>query len=125
MKKAAVWFEIYVDDIVRATKFYETVLETKLEELGDPSDQSLKMMSFPGDMDSYGAGGALAQMEGMKPGGNSTIVYFGCDDCAVEEARVEGAGGHVVKSKMNIGQYGFISLCTDTEGNMFGLHSMK
>jgi predicted enzyme related to lactoylglutathione lyase len=27
--------------------------------------------------------------------------------------------------KRSIGQYGFIALVLDTEGNMFGLHSMQ
>lgn len=27
--------------------------------------------------------------------------------------------------KFSIGQYGYIALATDTEGNMIGLHSMK
>ena len=30
-----------------------------------------------------------------------------------------------MKEKMGIGQYGFISLCVDTEGNVFGLHSQR
>jgi len=54
-----------------------------------------------------------------------TVVYFACEDCAVEEARVQRAGGHVIRPKMSIGQYGAISLVVDTEGNMIGLHSMK
>ena len=29
------------------------------------------------------------------------------------------------KSKQSIGEYGFISLVHDTEGNMIGLHSQK
>lgn len=125
MKKVAVWFEIYVDDIERATKFYETVLDTKLEVLGDPTNQNLKMMSFGGEMDKYGAGGALVQMEGVTAGGHGTIVYFGSDDCATEEARVVDAGGNILKGKMSIGEHGFITICIDTEGNTFGVHSMK
>jgi len=35
------------------------------------------------------------------------------------------SGGSIHKKKFSIGQYGFISLAIDTEGNMFGLHSMK
>ena len=58
-------------------------------------------------------------------GGNSTLVYFICDDCAIEEGRVKSSGGKIQKPKMSIGEYGFISLAIDTEGNMFGLHSMK
>jgi uncharacterized protein len=52
-------------------------------------------------------------------------VYFGSEDCAIEESRVTEAGGKVMKPKMSIGEYGYISLCVDTEGNVFGLHSMK
>jgi predicted enzyme related to lactoylglutathione lyase len=75
--------------------------------------------------DGGGATGALVKMDGMPSGGNSTIVYFGCDDCAVESERIAGAGGHVFKSKFSIGQYGFIALALDTEGNMFGMHSTR
>ena len=119
------WFEIYVDDMDRAQKFYEAVLDLKLSELGDPTDSHLEMRAFPMYMDKPHASGTLAKMEGMKAGGNSTIVYFVCEDCSVEEARVSAAGGKVVQPKMNIGEYGFVSLCNDTEGNTFGLHSMQ
>jgi len=119
------WFEIYVDDLARAKKFYSHVLAVELEPLGDPSDVSIQMMAFPSNMEQYGAAGALVKMDGVAAGGNSTLVYFACDDCASEESRVAAAGGSVVKPKMSIGEYGFISLATDSEGNMFGLHSMK
>lgn len=116
------WFEIYVQDMDRAVKFYETVLGGKLEKLDAP-DPNLQMMAFPMAMETPGAGGSLVKMEGVPSGGGATMVYFSCDDCGVEESRVEAAGGKVFKPKMSIGQYGFISLATDTEGNMFGLHS--
>ena len=76
-------------------------------------------------MDQYGASGALVKMEGFPSGGNSTLVYFSCEDCAIEEARVVEFGGRIQRSKTSIGEYGFISLVLDTEGNMFGLHSTK
>ena len=63
-------------------------------------------------------------MAGMPSGGNSTLVYFHCGDCAVEQGRVAGAGGRVERPKWAIGQYGHIALVVDTEGNMIGLHSM-
>ncbi len=125
--RKAVWFEIYVDDIERATKFYEEVLDTKLEPMGDPTSQETKMMSFPGDMkmEMYGANGALVQMNGVKAGAGGTLIYFHSEDCLTEESRVVSAGGRIVKPKMSIGEYGFISLCLDTECNMFGFHSMS
>ncbi|MEA5464729.1 VOC family protein [Leptothoe sp. PORK10 BA2] len=119
------WFEIYVDDLTRAKQFYESVLSVNLDVLSDPSDASIEMLSFPSDMEKYGASGALVKMEGCTAGGNSTLIYFSCEDCAVEESKVEAAGGRIQKPKMSIGEYGFISLAIDSEGNMFGLHSMK
>jgi hypothetical protein len=64
-------------------------------------------------------------MDGFPSGGNGTLVYFHCDDCAVEEGRVASSGGQVQRSKMSIGEYDCISLVYDTEGNRIGLHSMK
>lgn len=55
----------------------------------------------------------------------STIVYFPCINCSEEEGRVEKAGGKIVTSKMSIGEHGFCSICIDSEGNTFGLHSME
>ena len=48
---------------------------------------------------------------------------FSCDDCAAEASRVVSAGGQIQRDKTSIGEYGFIVLAFDTEGNMFGLHS--
>lgn len=119
------WFEIYVSDMDRAVAFYETVLEKKLGTMDDPTNSGMQMRDFPGDMTQYGANGVLVKMDGFTPGVGGTLVYFAVDDCGVEESRVADAGGEVVKPKQSIGEYGFMSLCKDTEGNMFGLHSMK
>ncbi|MDJ0815769.1 MAG: VOC family protein [Desulfobacterales bacterium] len=116
-----VWFEIYVQDMERAKTFYESVFQIKLEKVNNPE---LELWSFPMSMDLAGASGALVKMEGVSSGGNSTLVYFSCEDCSIEEARVAERGGSVQRGKTSIGEYGFISLVFDTEGNMFGLHSM-
>lgn len=75
--------------------------------------------------DQAGASGALVKMEGGPSGGNNVLVYFTCADCAVEASRAASSGGQIMRAKMSIGQYGFIALITDTEGNMIGLHSMQ
>lgn len=116
------WFEIYVQDMDRAKAFYEAVFETKLSELPSPG---IQMWAFPMSMEATGASGALVKMPGLPSGGNSTLVYFSCEDCAVEGARVGKAGGKVEREKMSIGEYGFIVLAKDTEGNLIGLHSQK
>jgi predicted enzyme related to lactoylglutathione lyase len=119
-----VWFEIYVNDIQRAKRFYESVFQTTLEKLESPAPD-IEMFSFPMEQNVRGAGGTICKMQGFSPGANGTLIYFQCDDCAVEETRVKQFGGRVEKPKMSIGQYGAISLVYDTEGNMIGLHSMK
>jgi predicted enzyme related to lactoylglutathione lyase len=83
------------------------------------------MVAFPMEMDRTGASGALAKMAGFPSGGNSTMVYFNCDDCAAEASRVIPSGGKILREKMSIGQHGFIAIAHDTEGNSFGLHSRK
>lgn len=118
------WFEIYVQDLNRAKKFYEHVLAIELTKLESPVP-GLEMLAFPMNMESAGASGALAKMEGCPSGGLGTLVYFVCEDCANALARVESAGGKICKPKVSIGQYGFMALVMDTEGNMIGLHSMK
>lgn len=121
-RNSVVWFEIYVQDMARARAFYEAVFATRLERLDSPG---IEMWTFPGDDARPGASGALVHMDGYPSGGNSSLVYFGCDDCAVEASRAEAAGGSVFRDKFSIGPYGFVAMIVDTEGNMLGLHSMQ
>lgn len=119
------WFEIYVQDMERAKRFYESVFQTQLERLNSPPDMPIELWSFPMLKDRMGASGALVKMDHGPSGGNAVLVYFSCADCAVEAACAASAGGQVVREKMSIGPYGFIALIRDTEGNMIGLHSMQ
>ena len=120
------WFEIYVKDMQRAKTFYERTLGIELQKLDTPASDVTEMLTFPMGKDSYGATGALVKMDGGPVGGgNGTIVYFECKDCAVEASRVRANGGKIMKDKFAIGPHGFIALATDTEGNAIGLHSMQ
>lgn len=118
------WFEINVKDMQRAKAFYEAVLAVPVQKLDSP-DPKIEMWTFPMHQHGSGAAGALVKMDGAPSNGNSTIVYFSCADCATEAGRVSSSGGKVVKEKTAIGQYGFIALAADPEGNVIGLHSMK
>ena len=122
MSNAVGWFEIYVQDMTRAKKFYEAVFGVSLERLDSPQ---IEMWSFPMHREQHGSPGALVHMPGFPSGRNSVLVYFTCADCAVEAAKAAMAGGRIKKAKESIGKYGHIALVIDTEGNMIGLHSMK
>jgi uncharacterized protein len=117
------WFEIYVQDMARAKAFYEKTFEVALRRLENPGGH--EMLAFPGQPDLAGCAGSLIKIEGVASGGGGTLVYFSCADCAVEASRAAKNGGRVCREKMSIGQYGFIALVADTEGNMLGLHSMS
>lgn len=54
-----------------------------------------------------------------------TLVYFSVRDCAEQEVRVAAAGGKVLRPKFSIGEFGWVALCQDTEGNLFGLNSRR
>jgi len=119
------WFEIYVQDMNRAKIFYESVFQTKLTKM-DSTAKDMDYWSFPPMIqDKGGTSGALVKMQGVPSGGMGTVVYFACEDCAVEAARVKQFGGKIKDEKMSIGPYGFIALAFDTEGNLIGLHSLQ
>jgi uncharacterized protein len=113
------WCEIYVQDMDRAKQFYESVFQMKLEKLDSPG---MAMWAFPMKMDAVGGSGALVKMDGVKSGGTGIIPYFHCDEVAVELERVVTAGGQIHTPKESIGQYGFMALVVDPEGNTIGLH---
>lgn len=124
------WFEIYVENIERAKNFYSEVLGTQFTDSDMPGDtaETQMKMAFFSSPENQGVSGALIEMPGAKEGGGdslNTMVYFPCMDCAVETVRVAAAGGKVKDAKMSIGDFGFCSICMDTEGNFFGLHSMQ
>lgn len=71
------WFEIYVADMARAKKFYTEVFKTELSTLSSGSE--MEMWAFPMDNTTVGVSGTLVKMNGIKPGGNSVMVYFESD----------------------------------------------
>ena len=71
MPNAIGWFDIYVHDIDHPVAFYAGVLQQQLDAIGDPTDET-QMMSFPTDMKSYGASGALVKSKYARPGRGGT-----------------------------------------------------
>jgi len=116
------WFEIPVNDLDRAKKFYESVFgyALTLEEMGPA-----KMAFFPMGNDVYGTTGSLIKMEGYTPSHTGTLVYFSVEDIEGTLDKINTNGGKTILPKMGIGQYGFIARFEDSEGNMVALHSMK
>lgn len=125
-KNPFTWLEIYVDDMSRAKKFYETVLGLEMVPMATPGEfGDLEILSFPWSEGGENISGALCKTKEMRPGIGGTLAYFTCDDCSIETSRVEAAGGKVLQDKFPIGEHGFCSIAMDTEGNTIGFHSNK
>lgn len=124
MKTAVAWFEIPAKKLSRAKKFYESVLDIKMEDMDMGSD--LKMTMFP--VEETGVGGAICQHEEWyKPSLDGTLVYISANpDLQKALDKVERNGGKVLQPKTKItDEYGFMAIFRDTEGNRIALHSMK
>jgi predicted enzyme related to lactoylglutathione lyase len=121
MTPALDWFEIPVQDLARAQRFYETLLGTSLrrEQMGE---SALAVFPYP----ESATGGCLMAGPGTPaPSANGTLVYLNADpslDAVL--ARVERAGGRVATPKVQLpGDMGVFAHVTDTEGNRVGLHA--
>jgi predicted enzyme related to lactoylglutathione lyase len=114
------FFEIPSIDFDRAVAFYTAILGVELYRevfMGIPSAM------FPVSED--GAGGAIIHSE-AKPSADGPIIYLNANGKLAEMvARVEPAGGTVLRPLTSIGDPGYIAIIRDTEGNRIGLHSER
>ena len=123
MKNALNWFEIPAQNLTRSQKFYETILDAKMERMEMPELQT-SMAFFPSDWTNDGVGGSIAMGQGQVPSQTGAIIYLNAgENLASALGKVEAAGGKILQAKTSIGESGFIALFTDTEGNRVGLHS--
>lgn len=121
-KSAISWFEIPVSDMARAGRFYNAIFRTELcvEEFG-----GMPMAMFP-KQGEHAVTGCLVKSPQMNPSAQGTVVYLNAEgDLDGVLKRTSEAGGKVVMGRTSIGEYGFIGLIMDTEGNHVGLYSTK
>ena len=119
VRNLVVWFDIPVRDLSRSVKFYSEVMATELAIVdGAPSPQA-NFPFAPGI-----ASGSLRENKEHSPSITGPMVYLdGGDDLSVPLARVEAAGGTVIKGKTAIGPNGFMAIFKDCDGNGVALHS--
>ncbi|MBP6391597.1 MAG: VOC family protein [Flavobacteriales bacterium] len=118
------WFEIAVNDLARAQKFYEAVFNISMEAMDMPG---MQMRNFPADSMNGKAGGALVKSDMHKPSATGSVIYLnGNPDLSDALSRVEKAGGKVIMPKTEISpEIGHMAFFTDTEGNTVAMHSQS
>jgi predicted enzyme related to lactoylglutathione lyase len=124
MRNTIYWVEIPASNLDRAKKFYETILNVEMIPVSMPRGKYFK---FPLDPNALGAGGAIIEGEGYNPSETGRIVYLDrSEDLDITLARIEAGGGKIIHPKIKNGangEFGFIALFIDPEGNKMGLHS--
>ncbi|RYF48974.1 MAG: VOC family protein [Cytophagaceae bacterium] len=124
-KSVISWFEIPSTNLERATKFYETIFNTKLNAVDMPN---IRMRMFPLEDMMNGTGGAVVDSNGFHRPSTSEgpLIYLNANpDVQHVLDRVENAGGKILVPKTSISpEYGFMAVIIDTEGNRVGLHSV-
>lgn len=125
MNNAISWFEIPAIDLARATRFYESIFNTRLIPMDLPN---IRMRMFPLDDIENGIGGAIVDSGGFhKPSlTDGPLIYLNANpDIQLILGKVDAAGGSIMVAKTEISpENGYMAVIIDTEGNRIGLHSI-
>jgi predicted enzyme related to lactoylglutathione lyase len=122
MKNLISIVEIPTIEFPRAVSFYQTILNTTIEEI--TMDGAL-MGLFPSDGETVSV--ALINSSQYKTSMDGAVVYLNAgDDLQIVLDKIKANGGKIIVPKTDIGSgIGFYAMFKDTEGNKLGLHSKK
>ncbi|WP_028594424.1 VOC family protein [Paenibacillus assamensis] len=120
-----VHFEIHVDDMERAKKFYGEVFGWTFEDWSEYAGTPY-FGAVTGEANEMGINGALMQRKGPPPepcqAMNGYACTIGIEDYDSTEAKIVNLGGTVALPKYALPGMAWQGYYTDTEGNVFGLH---
>ncbi len=110
-----VHIDIPADDTARAKKFYGDLFGWKFETF---QEMDYHLFTTTGLDGSPGVGGGIGKR--MNPSTHITD-FFGVPSVDAAMKKVKSLGGSVMGDKMPIPGMGWMGICVDTEGNMFGV----
>ena len=120
-----VHFEIHVDDMERAMKFYGEVFGWTFEDYSEYAGMPY-FGAVTGDDQQMGINGALMQRKSAPPELNQALNGFACtmgvEDYDSTEAKILKSGGKVALPKYALPGMAWQGYYLDTEGNIFGVH---
>lgn len=114
--------EIPANDLARAVKFYEAVLEVKIDTM---QMDGVSLGVIPNDAGSVNV--VIAKGDDYKPTTSGPVLYLNAgDDLQPMLDKIQQNGGKVTVPKTLISpEMGYFALFMDSEGNKLGLHSGK
>jgi hypothetical protein len=116
-----VWFEIPALDFDRAIRFYETILDIKLnrQQFG-PTELAVFTYEAPG------IGGCLLPVTELHPSTHASLYLNADPSLDAVLARVPTAGGSVLQPRTELPPgMGCYARILDTEGNGIGIHAVN
>jgi len=116
-----VHFEIPVDDLERATDFYETVFGWKIESVPDMDYNMVyttevdkkKMIKEKGAIN----GGMMMREKPIE----NVVITIHVKNINNTLKKIEQIGGKIVQEKMEVPEMGYTAYFKDREGNILGL----
>ncbi|HGY54801.1 MAG TPA: VOC family protein [Caldithrix abyssi] len=113
-------FEIPATDISRAVKFYQAILDIKIE-IMDMEGMQMGLLPF----ENQNVIGTIMKGEGYIPSSNGVTIYLnGGNDLSTILNKVESNDGKILVPKTpHADESGYFAIFLDTEGNKIGLHS--
>ena len=109
-----VHFEIPVDDIERATKFYAELFGWQIKDAGMPGVEYFSVMTT-GENPVHG--GMMKRQQPQQQISN----YIDIPSVDAYEAKITDLGGTVLMPKSAVPGMGYFAMCMDPEGNVFGI----
>lgn len=116
-----VYFEIPVNNIDRAIKFYKSVFDVNFDK--DNIDNN-EMALFPFADKNSGISGALVKGEIYKPTKDGIVIYFKTESIDKTLKLATSNGGKIIYPKTDNG-IGLVAEFEDTEGNRIALYQSK
>ena len=120
-----VHFEIHVDDMERAKKFYGEVFGWTFEDWSDYAGMPY-FGATTGDANELGINGALMQRRGTTPESGQALNGYTCtmgvEDYDSTETKILNLGGRIALPKHALPGMAWQGYYIDTEGNTFGSH---
>ena len=117
-KNRAVWFDMPVADLDRASDFYSAILDiiVSKEKFGDIEFAILDHQD--------GNGGCLVVNENSISANSGILLYLNVNN-RIKDAvsKVTEHGGSIIDDIHAIGPHGFRAIILDSEGNRIALHS--
>lgn len=120
-----VHFEIHVDDMERAMKFYGEVFSWSFQDWSDFAGMPY-FGAVTGEDSELGINGALMQRQGPRPEAGQAMNGFACtmgvENYDDTHERIMANGGTVALPKHALPGMAWQGYYIDTEGNVFGVH---